>query len=124
MGEAKSTPIHFSFNGSLRVEGRGHRLTGSAGALLLREVDERLLGLTEFLDERLIDDRNPEFVRHSLSELMRTRLYRPALGHRRQDDFDRLRDDIGLRATVTDARGVSAIKDGGSQLASHRHCRA
>lgn len=118
MGEAESTPIRFSFNGSLRVEGRGHHLSADAGALLLREVDERLLHLTAFLSERLTDERDPGLVTYSLAELVRTRLYGLALGHRHQDDMDHLRFDPALRASVDDGRGVTPVSDDGGHLAS------
>jgi len=44
------------FNGSVRLEARAERLTGEAGAVVLREVDERL-GLTRWLGETLTDTR-------------------------------------------------------------------
>ena len=45
MGEVDPTRFPFSFNRSLAFEGRPERLTRDAGALLLRETDERM-GLT------------------------------------------------------------------------------
>ena len=44
MGERNATQITFEFNGSIRVETREDALTGNAGALLLRELDEVIGG--------------------------------------------------------------------------------
>ena len=45
MGEAEESVFECTFNRSLKVESREERLTGDAGVVLLRELDERL-GLT------------------------------------------------------------------------------
>ncbi|HYO59050.1 transposase, partial [Archangium sp.] len=61
------------FNGSVRLEAREERLTSEAGAVVLREVDERL-GLTRWLGGRLKDTRDERRITHSLRELVRTNL--------------------------------------------------
>lgn len=63
--------LALEFNGSVKVEAREERLTSEAGAVVLREVDERL-GLTRWLGEELKDTRDEERVVHSLRELVRT----------------------------------------------------
>ena len=57
MGE-EVTPFSVEFNGSLRIESRAERLTAEAGAVILREVAERL-GIVPWMVERLHDPRNP-----------------------------------------------------------------
>lgn len=77
--------LRFGFNGSIRVTTRGDRLTSNAGALLLRELDDRL-GVTAWLSDKLHDPRDVERVRHEMPELLRTRILLMALGHRDQGD--------------------------------------
>jgi hypothetical protein len=103
-------PVGFEFNRSIKVEARGNRLTADGGTLLLRELDERLR-LTADLAEKLVDSRNPIFVTHPLDELLRTRLYAMAQGHKDQDDIDRLRDDPAFRVSVSERRGTSPLEE-------------
>jgi hypothetical protein len=110
VGEADPTRFPFSFNRSLAFEGRPERLTRDAGALLLRETDERI-GLTRRLAARLLDPREPFFVVHPLVELLRARLYAMALGHRDQDDLDDLRDDPALRLAVSERSGDAPLRE-------------
>ena len=106
---ADLTPFRADFNGSLRIEGRPERLTSEAGAIVLREVMERV-GIIEWLDERLLDPRKPELITHPLPELMRTSLLLLAQGWRDQDDTDALRDDAAFRLAVSDRRGLGPLE--------------
>ena len=74
MGDSNSTDCAPSFNGSLRIEGRPEKLTCHAGLVMLRELDERL-ALTTDLAARLVDERAPDRIQHSLSQLLRTSTY-------------------------------------------------
>ncbi len=56
MGEKETKPFQFSFNGLLKVEFQGSRLTSDGGLILVRELDERL-GLGKLIDEHLSDSR-------------------------------------------------------------------
>lgn len=106
------TPFRVDFNGSLRIEGRPERLTAEAGAIVLREVMGRM-GIIEWLVERLVDPRKPEFITHPLSELMRTSLLLLGQGWRDQDDADALHDDAALRLAVSDRRGTGPLETRG-----------
>ena len=97
------------FNRSIQVEARPERLTSDAGAVLLREVEERL-GVTEKLAEKLIDSRNPNAITHPLAEMVRTSLLLMCLGWRDQDDADALRDDPAFRLATSNRRGVSPLQ--------------
>jgi hypothetical protein len=55
------------FNGSVKLEAREERLTSEAGAVLSREVDERL-GLTRWLGEGLKDTRDEKRITHSRTD--------------------------------------------------------
>ena len=64
MGETLP-PFTTGFNKSLRVESRAERLTGDAGAVVLREILERS-GIVEWMAPRLVDPRRQEDVVHDL----------------------------------------------------------
>ena len=107
MGE-DLTPFWTEFNGSLRIESRAERLTSEAGAVILREVGERL-GIVPWMVERLHDPRDPRLLTHPLAELLHTAVLLIAQGWRDRDDADALRDDAALRLAVSTRRGISPL---------------
>ncbi|HSW33136.1 MAG TPA: IS1380 family transposase, partial [Steroidobacteraceae bacterium] len=107
MGE-DLTSFRAEFNGSVRIEAREERLTTEGGAIVLREVLERL-GIVGWLAGRLRDPRDPRLVTHSMPELLRTAVLLIAQGWRDRDDADALRDDAALRLAVSDRRGISPL---------------
>ena len=56
MGERQGQPFRLSFNGRLRVDFQGARVTSDGGLLLVRELDERL-GFGELIERHLADGR-------------------------------------------------------------------
>ena len=100
-----------SFNHSVQVESRPEHLTGEAGALIQREIMDRL-GIIDWLDERLTDARNPERVTYPLADLVRTHLLLLGQGWRDQDDADRLRQDPALRVARSSCRGQTPLDEG------------
>jgi hypothetical protein len=110
MGEEQELAFEFTFNRSIKVESREERLTGDAGVMLLRELDERL-GLTSSLGESLIDRRDQDQIRYRLVELLRQRLYGFAQGYRHQDDMDRTAHDPAMRLAVWEGGGEDALEE-------------
>jgi hypothetical protein len=110
MGETQHTLFPLDFNRSIVLEDRPERLTGDAGVLALRQIDHRL-GLTDWLAARLTDPRNPDLITHPQVELLRTRLYLIAQGHRDGDDADRLGLDPAFRLAVSQRRGIAALEE-------------
>ncbi len=108
MGE-ELTRFRAEFNSSIRIESRPERLTSESGAIVLRDVMERL-GFGAWLAERLQDPRNPKLITHPQIELVRTSILLLAQGWRDQDDADPLREDGVLRLAVSERRGVSALE--------------
>jgi len=108
MGE-ELTLFRTEFNRSIRIESRPERLTSESGAIVLRDVMERL-GLGDWLEERLEDRRNPDRITHPQIELLRTSILLLAQGWRDQDDADALREDGVLRLAVSKRRGVSPLE--------------
>ncbi len=110
MGDSNSSQFSPSFNGSIRVEGRAERLTGHAGLILLRELDERL-GLTASLAKSLVDDRDPMRVQHPLSQLLRTAIYAMAIDSSGATAAAGMGSDAALRFATSDKRGLSMLDD-------------
>ena len=110
MGEKENQPFQLSFNGLLKVDFPGSRVTSDGGPLLVRELDERL-GLGKLIDEQS-DGFTPRLkqevpVRRSAaavdllavgglwgSQRRRTRLRRPDLS------VDRLEEELGSRRSI------------------------
>lgn len=101
------------FNGSIRLEEREERLTTEAGALLLREVDERL-GLSRWLSEQLKEPRDAARITHPLEELVRTHLLLLGQGWRDQDDAAPRHTPYARSMRLTSRRG--ALPPGPSSL--------
>ncbi len=108
MGE--TLPIFSTtFNGSVQVEARAEHLSADSGALLLREIMERT-GIVEWMDERLLDPRNPLLITYPLADVLRTSLLLLGQGWRDQDDADRLRHDPSFRVANDTRRGTASLE--------------
>ncbi len=57
MGEKERKPFQLTFNGLLKVDFQGSRVTSDGGLILVRELDERL-GLGELIEQHLADSRH------------------------------------------------------------------
>jgi hypothetical protein len=108
MNNSKYTLFTPEFNGSVKIEARPERLTSEGGAILLREIIQRLK-ITEDLARELDDTRNPEIITHELEELLNTIMILYGQGWRDQDDADELRDDPAMRLSASTRRGVSPL---------------
>jgi hypothetical protein len=89
----------FQALGSRRVEAdfSGGHLSSDGGVLLLRETD-RHLGLCDKLARCFSDTRDERFVEHSLSVMIRQRVFGLALGYEDLNDHEQLRTDPLLAA--------------------------
>lgn len=95
---------HFSRDVVARFD--GGRITTEAGALLLRPVEQRTGILRQFA-ACFHDHRREDLVEHSVSELVKQRVYGIALGYEDLNDHDRLRQDplLALLAGKRDVAG-------------------
>lgn len=93
---------HFSRDVVARFD--GGRITTEAGALLLRPVEQRTGILRQFA-ACFRDHRRADLVEHSVSELIKQRVYGIALGYEDLNDHDQLRQDP-LLALLTGKRDV------------------
>jgi len=113
MSEARSAFSTPTFNRSVKLRARDHRLSSNGGALLLREADERL-GLVASLASKLHDPRRPEQVRYHLDELLRERLFSRALGYNADDDVDLLAHDPAMRIAAWSRSGDRVLAERGA----------
>lgn len=92
--ECKNQPLLFQDLGPRKVvaDFSGGTLSSDGGVLLLRQVD-RALGISRHLAGCFYDQRNPDYVEHSVEELLSQRLYALALGYEDINDHERLRLD-------------------------------
>src|SRR5690606_20010156 len=109
MGEEQCSLFSLEFNRSVHVEARPERLSTDAGALLLRELMDRL-GFAGLVERYLRDSRAPDRVTHAFEELLRTVVLMPAQGWSDHLDVARLRDDPIFRLAVSSRRGQSPLR--------------
>jgi len=87
---------------SVQADFSGGHLSSDGGVLLLRQVNHGL-GLTRRLAQCFHDQRNPDYIDHSVQELLDQRLYGLGLGYEDLNDHERLRRDH-LLAVACDKR--------------------
>lgn len=110
MSEAASTMFQTSFNKSIEVRTKDHRLTSNGGLLLLREVDERL-GLIERLAQRMVDPRQQHLIRYTLEELLREHVFSMAMGYQADDEVDLLAHDPAMRMATWGRPGERVLEE-------------
>jgi hypothetical protein len=86
-------------------------VSSDGGAILLRQVDDRL-GVTRWFSSALCDDRDPAKVIHDRLEQCRQRVFQIALGYEDCNDSDTLRHDPLLKTVCnrlpSDEHGLSS----------------
>jgi len=109
MGEVQDTLFPLECNRSVKVRAEADgALTLNGGALLLRELGQRL-GLWKLLEQALYDPRDAHRITHPYIELMRTIVLLGAQGWSRLRDAEFLRDDPALRLAVSQRRGQGPL---------------
>jgi hypothetical protein len=73
VGERQEQPFELSFNGRLKVDFQGSRVTSDGGLLLVRELDERL-GFGALIERHLTDARGKN-TELPLTDLVRQSVY-------------------------------------------------
>jgi len=95
VGERQEQPFELSFNGRLRVDFQGARVTSDGGLLLVRELDERL-GFGELIERHLTDGRGKN-TQLPLTDLVRQSVYSRLAGYEDVNDAERLSQDPAFR---------------------------
>ena len=95
MGERQEQPFQLSFNGRLKVDFQGSRVTSDGGLLLVRELDERL-GFGALIERHLTDARGKN-TQLPLTDLVRQSVYSRLAGYEDVNDAERLSQDPAFR---------------------------
>ena len=96
MGEKQNQPFQLSFNGSLKIDFQGSRVTSDGGLIVVRELDERL-GFGELIAEHLRDCRCGKNTQFPLADLLRQSVYSRLAGYEDVNDAERLSQDPTFR---------------------------
>ena len=96
MGEKQNQPFQLSFNGSLKVDFQGSRVTSDGGLILVRELDERW-GLGDLIAHYLTDSRRGKNTQLPLADLLRQSVYSRMAGYEDVNDAERLSQDPTFR---------------------------
>jgi hypothetical protein len=99
VGEGKNDGLKLNFEGRLRLEFRGAKVTSDAGLLAVRELDDALR-LTETAGEMIMDVRTGRNVQHELAGLLRQSVYARLAGYEDVNDQEALTGDPAMRAVV------------------------
>jgi hypothetical protein len=95
VGEKQSKSFQLCFNGFLKVDFQGSRVTSDGGLILVRELDEHL-GLSQLIAQHLTDPRGTN-SRLPLADLLRQSVYSRLAGYEDVNDAERLSQDPSFR---------------------------
>jgi hypothetical protein len=95
MGDKQNRPFQLSFNGLLKIDFQGSRITSDGGLILVRELDERL-GVGELVERTLSDPRGSN-TQLPLADLFRQSVYSRLAGYEDVNDAERLSQDPTFR---------------------------
>lgn len=110
MGESQGNLFPLEFNRSIHLAARPECVSGESGALLMRELMDRL-GYPELFARHLRDPRDAARVKHPFIELLRTALLMLVQGWGDQADVKLLREDPALRLAVSTRRGQRPLRE-------------
>ena len=92
MGDRRKRALRVQFDGKLRLEFHGTRITSDAGLLPFRELDEAFR-LSEMGAAMLADSRTGKNTPHTLLAMLRQAVYGRLAGYKDVNDAERLRID-------------------------------
>lgn len=99
MAKSKGESLKVSFNGSLKLEFHGSKVTSDAGLLAYRELDEAL-GLFDASSAIFRDKRTGRNIRHDIRSLLRQSVYSRLAGYEDVNDAERLSLDPAMRVVT------------------------
>jgi RHS repeat-associated protein len=99
MGEAENGRLGLAFDGHLRLEFRGAKVTTDAGLLAIRELDGAL-GLTAMAGAMIKEKRTGKNIRHQMEGLLQQSVYARLAGYEDVNDQEALSRDPAMRAVI------------------------
>jgi hypothetical protein len=99
MGDRRKRALRVQFDGKLRLEFHGAKITSDAGLLPFRELDEAFR-LTEKGSTVLSDPRHGKNTQHTVLAMLRQGVYGRLAGYEDVNDAERLRVDPAMRRVV------------------------
>jgi len=99
MGDKQKQALRVHFDGKLRLEFHGAKITSDTGLLPFRELDEAFC-LTEMVSVKFCDPRRGKSAQHTLLALLRQAIYGRLAGYEDVNDAERLRIRPAIRRVV------------------------
>ena len=96
MADPKGESVKVGFDGSIRLEFHGAKVTSDAGLLAYRDLDEAL-GLFDSVPFVFHDSRTGRNIQHDITALLRQSVYSRLAGYEDVNDADRLSVDPTMR---------------------------
>ena len=96
MADPKGEGLKVGFDGSLRLEFHGAKVTSGAGLLAYRDLDEALV-LFDSVPSVFRDSRTERNIQHDLASLLRQSVYSRLAGYEDVNDAHRLSVDPTMR---------------------------
>ena len=97
MGHPEGESMRMGFDGGIKLEFHGAKVTSDGGLLAYRELDDAL-GLFDAVSTALSDQRTGRNIQHAMPTLLRQSIYSRLAGYEDVNDAERLSVDPVLRA--------------------------
>ena len=96
-GHPEGESMRMGFEGGIKLEFHGAKVTSDAGLLAYRELDDAL-GLFDAVSTALADQRTGRNIQHAMATLLRQSIYSRLAGYEDVNDAERLSVDPVMRA--------------------------
>ena len=97
MGHPEGESMRMGFDGGIKLEFHGAKVTSDGGLLAYRELDDAL-GLFDAVSTALSDQRTGRNIQHAMPTLLRQSIYSRLAGYEDVNDAERLSVDPVMRA--------------------------